>query len=72
MIGWASDAEVKMGEVLRRHSMNHSAIFPVILAVHSMAATAGCDCRTREHKRKCGGSDNPEIRHDTLSFLNGV
>jgi hypothetical protein len=68
MIGWAGYAEVKMVKVLRRHSMDRSAIMRVIDAVHSIAATAGCHCRTREHKRKCDGSDNSEIRHHRLSF----
>jgi hypothetical protein len=52
--------------------MDHSAILRVIHAVHSVAAAAGCHCRTRERKRKCGGSDNSEIRHNGLSFLDGV
>jgi hypothetical protein len=69
MIGWASYAEVKMVKVLRRHSMDHSAIMRVIRVVHSIAVTAGGDCRTREHKRKCGGSDNCEISHNRFSFL---
>ncbi|MGB9118335.1 hypothetical protein [Bradyrhizobium sp.] len=59
-----SYAEVKMVKILRRHFMQRKAIVLVIHAVHSMAATAGCHCRTREYKRKCGGSNYSELRHD--------
>jgi hypothetical protein len=61
MIGWTSYAEDEMVKVLRRHSMNHSAI---VLGLHSIAATASCHCRAREYKRKCGGSNESEVRHN--------
>jgi hypothetical protein len=60
--------KVLRGHSLRGHSMNHSAIVLVMHAVHSRAATASCHCRTREYKRKCGGSDNSEFRHVRSSF----
>jgi hypothetical protein len=50
--------------------MDHSGIVRLIRVVHSIAVTAGGDCWTREHKRKGGGSDNSEIRHNRFSFIN--
>jgi hypothetical protein len=64
MKGWTSNAEVKMVEVLGRHSMNHPAIVLVVHAVHSMTATAGCHRRTRKHHRKCCGSNESEVCHN--------
>jgi hypothetical protein len=69
MIGWASYAEVEMVKVLRGHAMDRSAVVPMIYAVHSIAVIAGCHRRTREHKRKCGGSDYSEVRHYGFSHL---
>jgi hypothetical protein len=68
MIGWASYAEVHVIKVLRGHAMGRSAIVAMVCAVHSIAVIAGCHRRTREHKRKCGGSDYSEVRHRGFSY----
>ena len=60
-----------MVKVLHRHSMDHSAIVLVMHAVHPIAAVASCHCRTREYKRKHGGSDNSEFRHAFLLLISG-
>jgi hypothetical protein len=65
MIGWTSYSEVKMVKVLRRHLMDHAAVVFVIHAVHSIAATTSCNGRARKYKRKCGGSNESEVGHDS-------
>src|SRR5580704_7330062 len=65
MIGWIFIAVAKTDRVLRGDSM--MTIEPVINAVRSKAATAS-HCRTREHQRKCGYTNQSEVDHNTFSF----
>src|ERR1700733_808970 len=60
-----------MVQVLRTHSMDYPAIVLVMDTVHPVAAIACGHCRTREYKRKHGGSDNSRFRHASLLLVSG-
>src|ERR1700731_2726991 len=65
MIGWIFIAIAKSDRVLRGHSMMKIEL--AIRVVHSIAVTASY-CRTREHQRKCGCTDQSEGHRNISSF----
>src|ERR1700722_14846920 len=65
MIGWVFIAVAKSDRVLRGHSM--MTIERAIRVVHSIAVTAS-HSRAREHQRKCGYTNQSEVRHNRFSF----